>query len=139
MSEPSASMVRLVRQRALDRCEYCLMHQSLQVATFHVEHIVPTSAGGPPTPENLALACPSCNLHKANRLVAIDSESQVAVALFHPRIQIWTYHFAWLGYEIVGRTPIGRATISALQLNQSRRIKVRTAEETFGLFPPDRE
>jgi len=36
------------------------MHESLQGATFHVEHIVPRSAGGSDTMDNLALACPSC-------------------------------------------------------------------------------
>ena len=30
-----------VRERAGGRCQYCLMHQALQGATFHVEHIIP--------------------------------------------------------------------------------------------------
>lgn len=51
----------------MDRCEYCQMHQSLQGATFHLEHAVPRSAGGTDELDNLALACPSCNLHKADR------------------------------------------------------------------------
>lgn len=61
-----------VRERALDRCQYCLMHQSLQGATFHVEHIIPRSQGGPFELSNLALACPSYNLHKADRTMTID-------------------------------------------------------------------
>jgi hypothetical protein len=136
MSEPSAAMVRLVWQRALDRCEYCRMHQSLQVATFHMEHIVPSSAGGPSSPENLALACPACNLHKSNRLMVSDPDSQLVVPLFHPRLHVWSDHLTWSGYEVVGLTPIGRAAIAALDLNHSRRLKVRMAEETFRLFPP---
>ena len=44
------------------------MHQSLQGATFHVEHIVPRCLGGLSKLENLAWACPSCNLHKSNRV-----------------------------------------------------------------------
>ena len=32
---------REVRARADGRCQYCLMHESLQGATFHVEHIIP--------------------------------------------------------------------------------------------------
>jgi hypothetical protein len=114
------------------------MHQSLQVATFHIEPIVPVSAGGSSVPENLALACPSCNLHEADRLVGIDPQTLASVDLFHQRDQIWEDHFAWSGYEVSGRTPIGRATVSTLQLNQSRRLKVRRAEEIFGLFPPRR-
>lgn len=35
-----------VAQRATGRCEYCKMHQSLQGATFHVEHVIPRSFGG---------------------------------------------------------------------------------------------
>jgi HNH endonuclease len=112
------------------------MHQSLQVATFHIEHIVPQSAGGPSLPGNLALACPSCNLHKANRLAADDPQTSVVVPFFHPRLHPWTDHFAWAGYEVVGRTPIGRATVEAFDLNQQRRVNVRRAEEAFGLFPP---
>jgi hypothetical protein len=35
-----------VELRAGGRCEYCQMYQSLQGATFHVEHIVPRCRGG---------------------------------------------------------------------------------------------
>jgi hypothetical protein len=38
-----AETVRQVEDRAQQRCEYCRMHQALQGATFHVEHIVPSS------------------------------------------------------------------------------------------------
>jgi len=138
MTGPSAAVARLVRERASDRCEYCRMHQSLQVATFHIEHIVPLSASGAPSPDNLALACPTCNLRKGQRLTAIDPETEAAVPLFHPRLNHWTDHFAWAGHEITGKTPLGRAAIAALDLNHPRRLKVRAAEETFGLFPPSR-
>lgn len=32
---------------------------------YHVDHLYPLSKGGSNGPENLALACPSCNLHKS--------------------------------------------------------------------------
>jgi hypothetical protein len=35
-----------VRERAGGRCQYCLMDQSLQGASFHVEHTIPWSGGG---------------------------------------------------------------------------------------------
>ena len=35
----AGDLLELVRARAGDRCEYCRMHQSLQGATFHVEHV----------------------------------------------------------------------------------------------------
>ncbi len=41
-----ASIEQEVAQRAGQRCEYCRMHQSLQGATFHVEHIIPRSRNG---------------------------------------------------------------------------------------------
>lgn len=136
MTEPSAAVARLVRQRAHDRCEYCRMHQSLQVATFHIEHIIPTSVGGTSSSENLALACPACNLHKASRLAAADLESRTTVPLFHPRLDVWADHFEWSGYEIVGKTPTGRVTVATLDLNRDRHLNIRKAEEKFDLFPP---
>jgi hypothetical protein len=136
MSERSAAMARLVRQRACDRCEYCRTHQSLQVATFHIEHIVPIAAGGTSSLENVALACPTCNLHKSNRLSAADPESGSVVRLFHPRLDIWSDHFEWLDYAIAGKTAVGRATALAFDMNSERRLKSRRAEERFGLFPP---
>jgi hypothetical protein len=62
MSIPE-ELTRQVEARAQLRCEYCRMHQALQGATFHVEHILPGSRGGPTVLDNLAWACPSCNLH----------------------------------------------------------------------------
>jgi hypothetical protein len=35
------------------------------------------------------------------------------------------------------RRATGRATIAALDLNHERRIRIRQAEQMFGLFPPD--
>jgi hypothetical protein len=113
------------------------MHQSLQGATFHVEHITPSSVGGADSDENLALACPSCNLGKSNRVVAPDPESGRDAPLFNPRLDHWGDHFEW-GSErrIMGRTSTGRATIAALNLNHPRRLLIRAAEEQFDLFPP---
>ena len=63
---------RAVRTRAGARCQYCLMHESLQGVTFHIEHVIPQCRGGGSDLDNLALACPGCNLHKASRATAID-------------------------------------------------------------------
>jgi CRISPR/Cas system Type II protein with McrA/HNH and RuvC-like nuclease domain len=112
------------------------MHQSLQGAAFHIEHIIPRSVSGKDSLENLALACPSCNLNKSNRTEAIDIEADATVALFHPRAMNWREHFQFQRFEIVGQTAIGRATCAALKFNQPRRIKIRQAEAIFKLFPP---
>jgi hypothetical protein len=125
-----------VQKRAAGRCEYCRMHQSLQGATFHVEHIFPASRGGATLLDNLAWCCPSCNLHKSDRTHAIDPDSDQPTPLFHPRRDEWDEHFAWDEYRLTGRTASGRATIAALKLNAERRIHIRRAEELFKLFPP---
>jgi hypothetical protein len=125
-----------IASRAQDRCEYCQMHQSLQGATFHVEHIVPRSRSGSSELSNLAWACPGCNLHKTDRVEVVDPATNLSVKLFDPRNDHWFDHFEWKGYAILGLTPIGRATVHALDLNHPRRLQVRRAEELFGLFPP---
>lgn len=131
-----SEITREVERRARGRCEYCQMHQSLQGATFHVEHIVPRSQGGTSQLDNLVWACPSCNLHKANRTdVAVPGYAE-KTPLFHPRQDRWEDHFAWNGYLVVGVTSVGRVSIDNLQLNHERRIRIRRAEAMFGLFPP---
>ena len=113
------------------------MHQALQGATFHVEHVIPRSSGGSDSVDNLAWACPSCNLHKADRVsFQLDPSSNDDIPLFHPRVDKWMDHFKWDDYTIVARSDVGRATIVALQLNHERRLKIRQAEQLFELFPP---
>lgn len=135
MSRPEA-LASDVRHRAGERCEYCRMSQRLQGATFHIEHIVPVTCGGTTTLENLALACPSCNLHKSDRSHAIDPTTGERVPMFHPRQQAWDEHFGWDATTVIGLTPIGRATIARLDMNHPRRQRVREAERLFNLFPP---
>jgi len=114
------------------------MHQSLQGATFHVEHVVPRSGGGSDEADNLALSCPSCNLGKSNRVVALDPQTAEPAPLYNPRTDSWADHFEWTdGREVVGRTPTGRATVAALNLNHPRRVLIREAKEYFDLYPPD--
>ena len=112
------------------------MHQALQGATFHVEHILPQSAGGADALDNLALACPSCNLAKSNRIALTLPDTGRSIPFFNPRINRWADHFAWENdRKLLGLTPLGRATIEALNLNHLRRLTIREAEEWFGLFP----
>jgi hypothetical protein len=133
---PPTGLVTLVRTRAHERCEYCRMHDSLQGATFHVEHVRPRVEGGSDEESNRAWCCPSCNLHKSSRQNVVDPETQSIVPLFNPRSDYWQEHFEFRGFEIHGKTAIGRATISALLLNHPRRQFIRQAEALFALFPP---
>lgn len=126
----------LVQERAGRRCEYSLMHQALQGATFHLEHVLPRARGGAAELGNLAWACPGCNLHKADRTDAVDPESGAVVPFFNPRADRWAEHFCFDGYQLIGQTPVGWAAVSVLGLNHPRRVLIREAEELLGLFPP---
>src|SRR5215813_379052 len=102
----SEALSRAVRSHADGRCQYCLMHESLQGATFHVEHIIPQSKGGGSNLENLALAYPGCNLHKADKITIVDPVTGEKVLLFHPVRQRWSEHFPFKWYQVEGRTAV---------------------------------
>jgi HNH endonuclease len=131
-----AETTRRVVSRAADRCEYCFMHQALQGATFHVEHITPQTRGGGDHLDNLCLACPRCNLMKSDRTTAVDPLDGSPVPLFNPRTERWRHHCEWDGYRVVALTPVGRGLVETLGLNEPRRLRIREAESLFGLFPP---
>jgi 5-methylcytosine-specific restriction endonuclease McrA len=123
-----ANLRAAVRDRAGQFCEYCHRSQSgSPLIAFHVEHIIPRKHGGSNELDNLALACPDCNLHKGSDLAGIDPETSSVVRLFDPRTQTWNDHFAWDGVQITGRTAIGRATVRALDLNSPSRLRLRLA------------
>ena len=131
-----AFLKRTVRERAHDRCEYCLLPQSaVPDASFHVEHITACQHGGGDDLDNLALACDRCNLYKGPNLTAIDPTTGNIVPLFNPRKEAWDRHFRYSGPEIVGRTDIGRATVRLLNMNAPRRLRLR-ALLRLGERPP---
>jgi 5-methylcytosine-specific restriction endonuclease McrA len=90
-----ASLARQVVVRANETCEYCKLPQCSQEATFHIDHIQPRADGGETTEANLALACVSCSLKKATRILALDPKTKKMVRLFHPREDRWSGHFRW--------------------------------------------
>lgn len=127
-----------VAARAKNRCEYCQSPQDFCPDSFHVEHIAPTVVGGTDTLENVAWAC-SCNKAKAVATEFVDSETESAAPLFHPRQQKWEEHFTWDTTNdllISGLTPTGRATIQRLQLNRQRIINLRRLLKLDGKHPP---
>jgi hypothetical protein len=117
------------RVEALDdgRCAYCRTLQELTISIFELDHIVPSSAGGPTEEANLCLACPACNRYKAARQYGLDPETGEIVPLFHPRNQRWSEHFLWTRetLEVVGLTPTGRATAHALHMNRRQLLRLR--------------
>jgi hypothetical protein len=127
-----------VRQQAGDRCGYCLSRQEYVWGTLEVEHIVPLADGGADAEENLWLACRPCNSHKSSQTEAMDPETGQGVPLFNPRTQVWREHFAWSedGTRIIGLTAIGRATVVALRLNDTRLVAIRQRWVEVGWHPP---
>ena len=129
---------RLVEKRASGRCEYCRAPQNISAYTFHVEHIVPRSKGGTDEAENTALSCWSCNSAKGSRLWSTDPQTNLPEPLFHPRRQAWNEHFTLSDdlLHVLGRTPVGRATVAALQMNDPRfQPKARELWAKAGRWP----
>ncbi|AFY74792.1 restriction endonuclease [Synechococcus sp. PCC 7502] len=142
MSRPyiSVELDRNIRNIAKHRCGYCLSPQKLVMARLEIEHIIPISKGGSNEESNLWLACPICNSHKAGKIEAIDPVTDEVVALFNPRTQDWSEHFAWSedGIRIVGKTATGRATVKALRLdNDLDALEVRSYWVQAGWHPPE--
>ena len=115
----------LVRQRAGDRCEYCRLRQEHSTLRHHIEHITAKQHGGSDHPDNLALACHRCNLHKGTNLTGIDAQSGQVMPLFHPRRDRWSDHFTLQGEYITGISAVGRATVQVLNMNDARRLELR--------------
>jgi hypothetical protein len=126
-----------VAQRASHRCEYCHAPEGAFNFPFEVEHIAPTTSGGPTELDNLALACRSCNAFKSSRVTGVDPESQALVPLYHPRRDVWDDHFAVEPerLEMVGRTRTGRATVVVLQMNAAAQLMARRQWQRLDLFP----
>ncbi len=131
---------RRVREAARHRCGYCLNPQHLVMARLEIEHIIPLARGGSDDETNLWLACPRCNAHKSDKTTATDPGTGDIVPLCNPRAQVWSEHFAWAdgGLHIVGITPIGRATVAALHLDDDPiALTVRGYWIIAGWHPPE--
>lgn len=86
----------LVRNRAQNTCEFCRLHQVHQPAfRFHIEHIRPKKHGG------------------------------TIVPLFNPRTDSWSDHFLFQDVLLIGKSPVGRATIAVLAMNHNKRLQLR--------------
>ena len=128
-----------VIQRAAGCCEYCGSRADYAMDPFSVEHILPRSAGGKSTLDNLALACLGCNSYKHTKTEAFDVVSNRMAALYHPRQQRWQEHFAWNAdcTQLIGLTPTGRVTIVELQLNRPGLLNLRRLLYAAGEHPPE--
>ena len=141
MSYISGRVRKRVQQRAGNRCEYCLSRQELVNSPFEVDHFIPVSRGGTDNEDNLCWACEMCNQFKWARIDAIDPQTGFRARLFNPRQDKWSDHFIWSGEgtAIVGLTEVGRATVSALKMNNDLAVTVRKNWCKVGWHPPEVE
>src|SRR5947209_8691180 len=121
------ALVTFVRQRAGGRCEYCQLPQPFSSTPFEMDHIIAEQHGGKTVASNLAWACFACNHYKGPNLGGVDPQTGKKVWLFHPRRHKWQRHFRWDGPVLVGRTPLGRATVVVLASNLPHRVAQRAA------------
>ncbi|MCI0619031.1 HNH endonuclease [bacterium] len=136
-----SSIQKEVRQRANFLCEYCHASENWQYVAFTIEHVIPISLGGNDRFGNLALCCFACNRRKSNQTDGLDPKTDEIVHLFNPRIHQWHEHFIWSidKLTIIGLTPIGRATVNALEFNRGRVIVIRKADLEIGRHPPEND
>ena len=127
MSHLSRTLELEVRVRAAGRCEYCLFPESASELPFHIDHIIAQKHGGQSESENLAWACFSCNLRKGPNIGGLDPDTGELTALFNPRTDGWSDHFAWDGVLVRGKSAIGRATVAVLDINHVDSVTVRKA------------
>ena len=134
----SLELRRQLEQDSRYRCGYCLSEAALTGISLSIDHIIPIMAGGTTDRENLWSACRPCNENKNNRTQAEDVISGEFARLFNPRTQNWYEHFTWNEdkTEIIGLTPTGRATVSALQLNRPLLVRARLRWVLAGFHPP---
>ncbi len=130
----SAALRRLVRTRAQDCCEYCLIPEMASFATHEIDHGIAEKHGGATVEENLALSCKPCNKHKGSDLSSIDPETGEIVRLYQPRRDVWERHFRLEDGVIVPTTDVGRVTVRLLQMNRAARVQERVLAQQAGVL-----
>lgn len=134
MSYISKSIKEKVIDRAKEKCEYCLINIQFSYFPFHIEHIISIKHGGDSDFENLALACPICNINKGTDLGSI-TENETLIRFYNPRKDIWNEHFELENTgEISAKTEIGKVTIKILKLNHPESLIERKELVKFNLI-----
>lgn len=123
------------------RCGYCRSSEEITGSALEIEHLIPEALGGPTQRDNLWASRRQCNALKHDRVDGIDSMTARMAPLFNPRLERWVDHFEWrdAGAIIAGRTPTGRATVAALDLNRPLLVRARRRWVQAGWHPPGDE
>ncbi|MCB0553442.1 MAG: HNH endonuclease [Phaeodactylibacter sp.] len=127
-----------VQERAGERCEYCQSWRRNAIHTFNIDHLLPLDKGGKTELSNLALSCGGCNSAKSNKVTAVDPLTKEEVPVYNPRQHNWNDHFVWSDdfLEVIGLTPIGRASVQLLRLNREGLRNLRRLARMAGEHPP---
>jgi hypothetical protein len=125
----------MVWQRALGRCEYCLLHEEDTLLPHEPDHIIAWKHRGLTILENLACACYDCNRFKGTDVASFDLVTRRIVRLFHPRTDRWDRHFQLDVGRIIPMTAVGRVTEFLLQLNLLDRVRTRRRLMRSGHYP----
>ena len=133
-SELSTGLRKLVIERAKNRCEYCLLPQSVSLHKHEPDHIVPLQHGGQTDAENLTLSCMRCNRYKGPNVGSFDPETGNLVPFFNPRTQDWANHFELDGAIIRPRTAEARVTVKIFRMNDENRVLERQRLIEASLF-----
>lgn len=126
---------RLVKRRANNCCEYCLLHEDDNFLSHEVDHIIAIKHRGKTRADNLCLSCFDCNRFKGSDLGSIDVETDNFAYLFNPRVMLWEDHFKFNGATIEPLTPTGRVSEFLLRLNSVDRIEKRQELLTLKRYP----
>ena len=131
----SAALRQLVRERAGDCCEYCLMNQSDNFLPFEIDHIISEKHSGETEPENLCWCCSTCNGYKGSDVASYDPETRELTPLYNPRTERWHTHFIVVDTQILPKTAIGRVSVAILRLNDKDRLQDRSGLIQLKAYP----
>ena len=118
---------RTVEARGAGVCEYCQIKEVDTFLGFQIDHVVSEKHGGQTIESNLAVCCACCNRFKGTDVGSIDQATGEFSRFFNPRVDVWSDHFKWNGFQIESLTPIGLATVTILKFNLPERILEREA------------
>jgi len=116
---------QLVRSRAFDRCEYCLLQLSDAGLPHEIDHAISRKHGGASDLDSLAFACYLCNRYKGSDSASLDPATGELVRLYDPRKDRWEQHFRIVGPVVEPLTSICATTAQLLRLNVTDRVVER--------------
>jgi HNH endonuclease len=130
----ASELRQFVVKRAKERCEYCLLPQSVSLTPYQLDHVISKQHGGSDDENNLALCCPQCNRYKGPNVATLEPTTGNFVGFFNPRRSLWRDHFRLEAGMIIGSTPQGQATVMIFRLNEPVRVTERLELIELGLI-----